>query len=251
MAVAVGERRPIQQERYLKLFWNQDIKNLALKNKVNKPISASQYSLYVPPGCVSHQDIFLIAADFYNTSNQAAAANALASLPSTHALYQHIETLPAGTPAAVFSSLSGDTHSTVASSVNMLSAQAPNISQQHLRNNLTAGLRAGAPIAQSDGPLPASALPSSKALPAWVEVVGHWQKMDGNSNTPGVKQNTTGLFLGADEEVGGSGWRVGGSVGYTSANAKVSSRDASADSAATAQRCTPARALAMAPTAST
>ncbi|MBD9403371.1 autotransporter domain-containing protein [Comamonas sp. CMM02] len=168
-------------------------------------------------------------ADLANTSNQGAAANALASLPSSHPLYQHIETLPAGTPAAVFSSLSGDTHSTVASSVNMLSAQAPNISQQHLRNNLTAGLRAGAPIAQSDGPLPASAFPSSKALPAWVEVVGHWQKMDGNSNTPGVKQNTTGLFLGADEEVGSSGWRVGGSVGYTSADAKVSSRDASAD----------------------
>ncbi|WP_225561172.1 autotransporter outer membrane beta-barrel domain-containing protein [Comamonas sp. CMM02] len=168
-------------------------------------------------------------ADLSSTSNQAAAANALASLPSSHPLYQHIETLPAGAPAAVFNSLSGDTHSTVASSVSMLSAQAPNISQQHLRNNLAAGLRAGAPIAQSDGPLPASALPSSKALPAWVEVVGHWQKMDGNSNTPGVKQNTTGLFLGADEEVGGSGWRVGGSVGYTSADAKVSSRDASAD----------------------
>ncbi|MBD7962326.1 autotransporter outer membrane beta-barrel domain-containing protein, partial [Comamonas avium] len=157
------------------------------------------------------------------------AANALESLPSTHALYQHIETLPAGTPAAVFSSLSGDAHATMTGTVNMLSAQAPNISQQHLRNNLTAGLRAGAPIAQSDGPLPASALPSSKALPAWVEVVGHWQKMDGNSNTPGVKQNTTGLFLGADEEVGSSGWRVGGSLGYTSADAQVKSRDASAD----------------------
>ena len=168
-------------------------------------------------------------ADLANTNNQGSTANALESLPSTHALYQHIETLPAGTPPAVFSSLSGDAHSTVLGSVNMLNAHAPNISQQHLRNNLTAGFRPGAPIAQSDGPLPASALPSSKALPAWVEVVGHWQKMDGNSNTPGVKQNTTGLFLGADEEVGSSGWRVGGSVGYTSADAKVSSRDASAD----------------------
>ncbi|MNY84533.1 Extracellular serine protease precursor [compost metagenome] len=168
-------------------------------------------------------------ADLANTSNQGAAANAIESLPSSHPLYQHIETLPAGTPAAVFNSLSGDAHSTVMGSVNMLSAQAPNISQQHLRSNLTAGFRSGAPIAQSDGPLPASAFPSSKALPAWVEVVGHWQKMDGNSNAPGVKQNTTGLFLGADEEVGSSGWRVGGSVGYTSADAKVSSRDASAD----------------------
>ncbi len=168
-------------------------------------------------------------ADLANTPNQGSTANAIESLPSTHALYQHVVTLPAGTPAAVFSSLSGDAHSTVLGSVNMLSSLVPSVILQHLHSNLAAGLRAGAPIAQSGGPLPASAYPSSKALPAWVEVVGNWQKLDGNSNAPGVKQNTTGLFLGADEEVGRSGWRVGGSVGYTNADAKVSSRDASAD----------------------
>src|SRR5690606_30963711 len=105
---------------------------------------------------------------------------------TTGALYQYVQTLPVGTPAAVFSSLSGDAHSTVMGSVNMLGAHAPNISQQHLRSNMTAGFRAGAPTAQASGTMPASALPSSKALPAWVEVVGHWQKMDGNSNAPGV-----------------------------------------------------------------
>ena len=168
-------------------------------------------------------------ADLASTSNQAGAANAIESLPSTHPLYQYVETLPVRTPAGVFSSLSGDAHATVAGSVSMLSAQVPSIILQHMHSNLAAGLRAGAPIAQSDGPLPDSVFPSSKALPAWVEVVGHWQKLDGNSNAPGVKQNTTGLFLGADEEVGSSGWRVGGSVGYTNADAKVSSRDASAD----------------------
>ncbi|MBB2778347.1 UNVERIFIED_ORG: outer membrane autotransporter protein [Comamonas terrigena] len=168
-------------------------------------------------------------ADLGNTSNQMNAAGAIESLPSTHPLYQYVETLPAGTPAAVFSTLSGDTHSSVMSSVNMLGAQAPAISQNHLRSNLTAGLRAGAPIAQSSGTLPASALPSSKALPAWVEVVGNWQRFNGNGNAPGLKQNTAGLFLGGDEEVGSSGWRVGGSVGYTQTDAKVNSRDASAD----------------------
>lgn len=168
-------------------------------------------------------------ADLSNTPNQGAAARGIESLPSTHPLYQFVQTLPVGAPAAVFASLSGDTHASVNSAMGMLGAQAPAISQNHLRSNLTAGLRAGAPIAQSDGPLPASALPSSKALPAWVEVVGNWQRFNGNGNAPGLKQNTSGLFLGGDEEVGNSGWRVGGSVGYTQSDAKVNSRDASAD----------------------
>ena len=168
-------------------------------------------------------------ADLGSTSNQTSAANAIESLPSTHPLYQYVETLPIGAPAEVFSSLSGDAHSSVMGSVSRLNAQVPSIIRQHMHGKLAAGLRAGAPIAQSDGPLPASAFPLSKALPAWVEVVGHWQKMDGNSNAPEVKQNTTGLFLGADQEVGSSGWRVGGSVGYTNADANVSRRDTSAD----------------------
>lgn len=168
-------------------------------------------------------------ADLANTSNQSSTANAIEGLPTNSALYQYVQALPAGAPAAVFSSLSGDTHASVNSAMGMLGAQAPGISQNHLRSNLTAGLRAGAPVAQSSGTLPASALPSSKALPAWVEVVGNWQRFNGNGNAPGLKQNTAGLFLGGDEEVGSSGWRVGGSVGYTQSDAKVSSRDASAD----------------------
>jgi outer membrane autotransporter protein len=168
-------------------------------------------------------------ADLANTSNQYGTAQAVESLPSTHPLYRFVESLPAGTPAQVFTSLSGDTHATIMRSVSMLGTNAPNISQRHLRSNMTAGLRAGAPIAQSNGPLPASALPSSKALPAWVELVGHRQKLEGNSNAPEIKQTTTGLFLGADEEVGNSGWRAGGSVGYTQSDARLNSRGSSAD----------------------
>ncbi|MBV7417462.1 autotransporter domain-containing protein [Comamonas sp. CMM03] len=168
-------------------------------------------------------------ADLAETRNQSSAANAISSLPSSHALYHFVETLPAGTPAAVFNSLSGDTHATVGGSLVGLGAYAPSVSGQHLRNNMTAGLRPGAAVAQSDGPLPASAWPSTKALPAWAEVVGHWQRYDGDGNAAQLKQRTTGLFLGMDEEVGTSGWRLGGSLGYTNASGKVADRSSESD----------------------
>ena len=168
-------------------------------------------------------------AELADTRNQSSVANAIGSLPSSSALYQFVEKLPAGTPAAVLASLSGDVQASVGSSLVGLGAYAPSVSGQHLRNNMTAGFRAGAPVAQSDGPLPASAWPSSKALPAWAEVVGHWQRYDGDGNAAQLKQRTTGLFLGMDEEMGTSGWRLGGSLGYTQADGKVADRSSESD----------------------
>ncbi|WP_370682569.1 autotransporter domain-containing protein [Comamonas sp. GB3 AK4-5] len=163
-------------------------------------------------------------AELANTSNQAAVANGIESLPSSHPLYQYVQGLPKGTPAEAFSSLSGDTHASVAGSLVSLGARAPRISSQHLYSNLTAGMRSGAPIAQGSGSLPASAWPSSKALPAWAEVVGHWQAYNGDGNAARLKQNTAGLFVGMDQEVAGSGWRLGGSLGYTHADGRVADR---------------------------
>lgn len=168
-------------------------------------------------------------ADLANTPNQSGVANAIAGLPQANALYQYIETLPAGTPAAVFSSLSGDSHANWQSGLQALSARAAGLGAQRMHSNLTAGYRPGAAIAQSDGPLPASAWPTSKALPAWAEVVGHRQSVDGDGNAGKLTQNVYGLFVGADEEVGSNGWRMGGSLGFTTADAKVKARDASAD----------------------
>ena len=167
-------------------------------------------------------------ADLAESSNQAGVANGIESLGSG-ALYNHVLHLPNGAPAAFFSQVSGDTHATVAGSLNTMSALTPGITTTHLRANLTAGMYPGAPVAQSDGPLPASAWPSSKALPAWAEVVGHWQTFDGNGNAAQLKQRTTGIFLGMDQEVGTSGWRLGGSVGYTNADGKVADRASESD----------------------
>ncbi|MDH1700256.1 autotransporter domain-containing protein [Comamonas terrigena] len=168
-------------------------------------------------------------AELAETRNQSSVANAINSLPSSSALYQFVETLPAGTPVTVLASLSGDAQASVGSSLVGLGAYAPSVSSQHLRNNMTAGFRAGAPVAQSDGQLPASAWPSSKALPAWAEVVGHWQRYDSDGNAAQLKQRTTGLFLGMDQEVGISGWRLGGSLGYTNASGKVADRSSESD----------------------
>ncbi|MDI9853845.1 autotransporter domain-containing protein [Comamonas sp. 17RB] len=168
-------------------------------------------------------------ASLAQTPNQASAARGIESLPRTHQLYQYVQKLANGAPAAVFASLSGEVQASVGSSLVGLGTYAPSVSGQHLRNNMTAGFRAGAPVAQSDGPLPASAWPSSKALPAWAEVVGHWQRYDGDGNAAQLKQRTTGLFLGMDQEVGTSGWRLGGSVGYTNADGRVADRSSESD----------------------
>ena len=168
-------------------------------------------------------------ADLAGTANQVAAANAIENLPNTHPVHQHVETLPVGAPAAALNGLSGDPHANWQSGLHAPSARAARLGPQRMHNNLTAGYRPGAAIAQSDGPLPASAWPTSKALPAWAEVVGHRQSVDGDGNAAKLTQNVYGLFIGADEEVGSNGWRVGGSLGYTNADAEVKSRDASAD----------------------
>ncbi|MEG2999923.1 MAG: autotransporter domain-containing protein [Comamonas sp.] len=164
-----------------------------------------------------------------NTANQQTTVRNIQKLGSSSPLYQRLVQTEDSQATAVANSLSGDAHATVGGSLVGLGAFAPSVSQSHLRNNLTAGMTPGAAVAQSDGSLPASAWPSSKALPAWAEVVGHWQRYDGDGNAATLKQRTTGLFLGMDQEVGTSGWRLGGSLGYTNADGKVADRASESD----------------------
>jgi outer membrane autotransporter protein len=167
-------------------------------------------------------------ADLAETRNQAAVANGAESLAPGSALYRYVETLPAGTPQAVFDSLSGESHATAKGSMRAGAAMFGASALNHLHGNLTATLRPGAPTAQSGAPIAASAWPASSALPMWAEVVGHWQNYAGDGNAASWKQNTGGLFLGGDAEVAASGWRLGGSLGYTRADGQVSDRSSKA-----------------------
>lgn len=167
-------------------------------------------------------------ADAAGTSNQRATANALDSLSGGNPLYQYVLTLPEGAPAGVFDSLSGETHASVASSLNNLNGLSRNLPFKSLRSNLDAGWEAGAATAQSGGITPASALPGSKAQPAWAELVGNWQTLNGNGNASRVDQRTGGVFVGADHAVGG-GWRLGGALGYTDSRIRVDANSSKAD----------------------
>lgn len=167
-------------------------------------------------------------ADAAQSSNQRAVANALDSLPAGNPLHEYVLTLPEGAPPAVFNSLSGEAHASVASSLMGASAATRALPLSHLRANLNAGMRAGAPTAQAGGTFPASALPSSNAQPAWAEVVGNWQTLQGDANTAQVRQHTGGVFAGVDHAVG-NGWRLGGALGYTDSKIRVDGRASQAD----------------------
>ncbi|WP_353148189.1 autotransporter domain-containing protein [Pollutimonas bauzanensis] len=167
-------------------------------------------------------------ADAAQTANQRAAANGLDSLADSSPLHEFILTLPQGAPPAVFDNLSGEVHASVASSLIGAGATVRTLPLAHLRTNLGAGMQPGALLAQAGSALPASVLPSSNARPAWAELVGNWQTLDGNGNAAQAKQHTGGLFVGADHAVGG-GWRVGAALGYTDGKIRVDERNSKAD----------------------
>lgn len=162
------------------------------------------------------------------TGNQRAVGAALDSLPQGHTLRRYVSTLPAGQPQAVFNSLSGEAHASVSGSLAQGAATLRALPMTRLRANLQAGMLPGAPTAQAGGTLPQGALPSSAALPAWAEVVGGWQRFDGDGNAARLRQHTGGVFVGADQAVG-AGWRLGGAVGFTDTRAKVDDRSSQAD----------------------
>lgn len=167
-------------------------------------------------------------ADAAQSANQRAVANALDSLPSGNALHEYILTLPNGAPPAAFDSLSGEAHASVASSLMGGTSVTRNLPLSHLRANLNAGMRPGAPTAQAGGAPSPLSLPSSNAQPAWAELIGNWQTRNATDNTAQVRQHTGGVFAGADHAVG-RGWRVGGAVGYTDSKIRVDDRASKAD----------------------
>ncbi len=169
--------------------------------------------------------------DAANSRNQRSVANAVESLSASHPVYQAVLNLPAGTPAAAFQALSGETHASAASSLQNSASTAAAVPLEHFRSNLAAAMQAGTPTAaagSSDAAPAASTLPQSTARPIWAQVVGNWQRSSATGETAEVRQHTGGLFMGADHALV-SGWRVGGAVGYTDARARADAVNSQAD----------------------
>src|SRR5690606_11954016 len=63
-------------------------------------------------------------ASLAETRNQRGVANAVESLPSSHAVYNYVETLPVGAPPAAFNSLSGEAYASFLSALPNLTTHA-------------------------------------------------------------------------------------------------------------------------------
>lgn len=164
-----------------------------------------------------------------STGNARSAGRGLESLNQNDPLYRHVLTLAEGPAPQVLQQLSGDSLTSVASALQGMAAASPQsaLPMKFLRANLNAGLLPGAALAQSSGGLPASALPSSAALPMWAEVTGIWQRENARQGNPEVRANTGGVFIGTDRAISPQ-WRLGAAVGLTHTGVQVSSRSAKA-----------------------
>jgi len=123
--------------------------------------------------------------------------------------------------------LSGELHGSTQAALLQTSSLVSRTLSARMRGNLGAGMQPGAPTAQAGGAV-AGSMPTSAAYPLWAQVVGNWNTLDSDGNAAKVKTNTAGLFIGGDVGVG-SGWRVGGALGYTDGRVKVDDRDSRSD----------------------
>lgn len=116
--------------------------------------------------------------------------------------------------------LSGEAYASTASVLQSQGDTVRMLPMAHLRGNLDAPVLAGRPTAQL-GQSSSDALPQSGAYPIWAQTFGNWRTFAGDGNASRVSQSDGGLFVGGDAAVG-SGWRLGGALGYTGSNSSIS-----------------------------
>ncbi len=76
-------------------------------------------------------------ADAAVTGNQRAVANALETLPDSNSVHEAVVTLPEGAPPAIFDSLSGEAHASVATGLMTLAGGARALPLAHLNDSLS------------------------------------------------------------------------------------------------------------------
>jgi outer membrane autotransporter protein len=140
-------------------------------------------------------------SDLALTPNQLAVAKDVETHPTTGPIYGFVEHLQDGQVPDALDSLSGEIHANILGRLENASSKIAAVGSRHLFSD----------------------------LPAWVEVEGSWRNVKGDGNAAKLKQNTSGLYLGMNQDLGQSGWRAGGLLGYSRTSAKSHARYSSAD----------------------
>ena len=139
-------------------------------------------------------------------------------MPAGSDLYEHIMGQGADTVADALKQLSGDSHAGLSSALVRNSASARDIPLRHLQSCMR-GDRYASGQAGVNRPYDAGNCDTG----AWAEIIGNWQRQDGNDNVGSYRQH-----LGGDVAVR-NGWRVGGALGYTDGKIWQDDRNASAE----------------------
>jgi len=156
------------------------------------------------------------------SGNQSATLDGLLSVTGRNAVADAVSQLPAGERAQALDQLSGEVHASTQAALLQAGGLVSRTVSQRLRANLGAERLPGDPLA-SGAAAPADGAPRSSAHPLWAQVVGSWDKLDGNGNAAKARSEYGGLFVGGDAGLSG-GWRVGGALGYTDGRVEVDDR---------------------------
>ncbi|CAM3861208.1 YapH protein [Xenorhabdus thuongxuanensis] len=135
------------------------------------------------------------------TANERAVANAADKLSLGHPVYESILMFDTTAQARqAFQQLSsGQIHADIAA------AQINN--SRYIRDTLNTRLR------QAHGRTIEQDIKTDKNG-AWGQIIGNWQRANGNSEVNGYRVSNYGVLLGADKEFGDD-WRLGVATGYT------------------------------------
>ncbi|RXN86195.1 autotransporter outer membrane beta-barrel domain-containing protein [Achromobacter aloeverae] len=172
-------------------------------------------------------------ADFLTTPNQKSTAAAVDALPASHPVRQAALDLLAMDPSALASftnTVSGELHPTVEAGMRASIDTQRELPLARLRASVHGRPEPGAYTADAglgDAEPLADVLPSTAKRPVWAQIVGNWQNLGGRAHSAKGRQNSAGVFMGADAAVG-DGWRMGGALGYMDSRLSVPSLRSSA-----------------------
>ncbi|AYA40230.1 autotransporter domain-containing protein [Xenorhabdus nematophila] len=145
-------------------------------------------------------------ASLGKTTNERAIADAADKLSLGHPVYESILMSDTAEQAqqAFQQFSSAQIHDDIATSqVN---------SSRYLRDTLNTRMR------QADGGIIGQDIKADKNG-AWVQIMGNWQRANGNSEVNGYRVSNYGVLLGADKDLGND-WRFGVATGYTRSSLK-------------------------------
>ena len=190
-------------------------------------------------------------AEFAQTPNELAVANALDQSPDSAGLLPFLLTQDVQGVRQAFNALSGEVHASAASALVMNSfyvreALFSRMIQAHYSGGggapsalggtgpttvavLDPGSRMSLGVGLDDIGSAAESIPAyAHSLAFWTRGFGAWGDLNGNGNAGGLDRTLGGFISGVDARLGG-GWRAGLATGYMRSDIGVGSRASSAD----------------------